>query len=92
LAVFTLRPTDFNKSLDELVMFMAQVAHCYPGELATFAQELTDMLQTHGPVLDKDMRMVIVKNDTNLKLKCTVIPNINVFIFLDILPSFNIVT
>lgn len=38
---------------------MAQVAHCYPGELATFAQELTNMLQTHGPVLDKDMRMVI---------------------------------
>jgi len=60
LAVFTLRPTDFNKSLDELVMFMAQVAHCYPGELTTFAQELTNMLQTHGPVLDKDMRMVII--------------------------------
>lgn len=57
--MFTLRPTDFNKSLDELVMFMAQVAHCYPSELATFAQELTDLLQTHGPVLDKDMRMVI---------------------------------
>lgn len=43
-------------------MFMAQVAHCYPGELSTFAQELTNMLQTHGPVLDKDMRMVITQN------------------------------
>lgn len=41
-------------------MFMAQVAHCYPGELTTFAQELINMLQTHGPVLDKDMRMVII--------------------------------
>lgn len=54
-------------------MFMAQVAHCYPGELATFAQELTDILQTHGPVLDKDMRMVIIKNNTNLKLKYAIL-------------------
>jgi len=51
---------------------MAQVAHCYPGELTTYAQELTNMLQTHGPVLDKDMRMVII-NDTILKLKYTII-------------------
>lgn len=43
-------------------MFMAQVAHCYPGELSNFAQELTNMLQTHGPVLDKDMRMVFNQN------------------------------
>lgn len=64
MAVFTLRPTDFNKSLDELVMFMAQVAHCYPSNLSTFAQELTDMLQTHGPVLDKDMRMVNLQFNT----------------------------
>lgn len=67
MAVFTLRPTDFNKSLDELVMFMAQVAHCYPGELSNFAQELTDILQTHGPVLDKDMRMVTIQNCSILK-------------------------
>jgi protein SDA1 len=50
-------------------MFMAQIAHCYPSELSTFAQELIDMLQTHGPVLDKDMRMVTLKLYI-LELKC----------------------
>lgn len=50
---------------------MAQVAHCYPGELSSFAQELTDMLQTHGPVLDKDMRMV-----GNFIIQCTNLNNL----------------
>lgn len=38
-------------------MFMAQVAHCYKGELSTFAQEIIDVLQNHNTVLDPNIRM-----------------------------------
>ncbi len=34
LQVFALTPTEFNESLDELVMFLAQVAKCYPEQLS----------------------------------------------------------
>lgn len=59
LEVFALHPSDFNKSLDELIMFMAQVAHCYPDDLASFAGQLVNILETHNTVLDPDMRKVI---------------------------------
>ncbi|XP_050437859.1 protein SDA1 homolog [Adelges cooleyi] len=87
LAVFTLRPTEFNKSLDELVMFMAQVAHCYPGELTTFAQELTDLLQTHGPVLDKDMRMTFCRALILLRNKRLLTPTDLLSLFFGLLRS-----
>ncbi|XP_050542458.1 protein SDA1 homolog [Daktulosphaira vitifoliae] len=87
LAVFTLRPSDFNKSLDELVMFMAQVAHCYPGELKTFAQELTDLLQTHGPVLDKDMRMTFCRALILLRNKKLLTPTDLLSLFFGLLRS-----
>ena len=61
MKVFELSPSEHNKSLDELVMFMAQVAHCYSEELANFAQELIDILQKHSTVLHPDMRMVNVQ-------------------------------
>lgn len=56
--MFELSPAEHNKSLDELVMFMGQVAHCYPDVLVNFAQELIDILQKHSTVLHPDMRMV----------------------------------
>lgn len=59
LEVFALHPSDFNKSLDELIMFMAQVAHCYPDDLGSLAGQLVNILETHNTVLDPDMRKVI---------------------------------
>lgn len=59
--VFKLRPGQFNKNLDELVMFMAQVAHCYPDVLTTYAQELITLLQTYSTVLDPGMRMTFCR-------------------------------
>jgi protein SDA1 len=56
-----LRPGQFNKSLDELVMFLAQVSHCYADVLAAYPQELMDILQTHHTVLDIDMRMTFCR-------------------------------
>ena len=35
-----------------------QVSHCYPGDVKNFPQQLRDILQTHGTVLNPDIRMV----------------------------------
>ncbi|XP_046394861.1 protein SDA1 homolog [Ischnura elegans] len=57
LEVFRLKPDQFNKNLDELVMFLAQVSHCYPVLLETYPQQLMDILESHHTVLDSNMRM-----------------------------------
>ncbi|XP_054271250.1 protein SDA1 homolog [Macrosteles quadrilineatus] len=61
LQVFWLNPNQVNKSLDELVMFIAQVAHCYPDVLSDYAQELINLLNTHNTVLDPAMRMTFCR-------------------------------
>lgn len=60
LDVFALHPSDYMKGLDEIVMFMAQVAHCYPEELALFAGQLITILETCNTVLHSEMRMVSI--------------------------------
>jgi protein SDA1 len=57
LQVFKLEPTEYNKTLEEIVMFLAQVAKCYPEQLAKFPQVLVDLLREHSTTIDPDMRM-----------------------------------
>ena len=45
LQVFELTPTEFNENLDELIMFLAQVAKCYPDDLSEYPQTLIDLLR-----------------------------------------------
>ena len=47
----------FNESLDELVMFLAQVAKCYQEDLAEFPSTLVNLLERHATVLDGNMRL-----------------------------------
>ncbi|CAG9859599.1 unnamed protein product [Phyllotreta striolata] len=61
IEVFKLTPHQNNKTLDDLVMFMAQVAQCYPKELENFPQLLIDLLQSHSTVLDNNMRMTLCR-------------------------------
>ncbi|XP_046669883.1 protein SDA1 homolog isoform X2 [Homalodisca vitripennis] len=61
LKVFWQNPIQINKKLDELVMFIAQVAHCYPDILSGYAQELIDLLNSHNTVLDPSMRMTFCR-------------------------------
>ncbi|XP_066250256.1 protein SDA1 homolog [Euwallacea similis] len=61
IEVFQLAPDQPNKTLDELVMFMAQVAQCYPKELEKFPQQLIDLMQHHNTVLDNSIRMNLCK-------------------------------
>lgn len=57
LQVFELTPTEFNDNLDELIMFLAQVAKCYPDDLSEYPQTLIDLLRKHSTVLNTDMRL-----------------------------------
>lgn len=53
-----MNPSQINKNLDELVIFIAQVAHCYPDILTDFAQEIISLLDKQNAVLESTIRMV----------------------------------
>ncbi|KAM9236292.1 protein SDA1 homolog isoform 2-T2 [Leptosomus discolor] len=57
--IFTFQPDKPSKELAELVMFLAQVAHCYPEHMANFPQQLKELLSYHHTVLDTDLRMTL---------------------------------
>uniref|UniRef100_A0A9J8B5E5 Protein SDA1 n=1 Tax=Cyprinus carpio carpio TaxID=630221 RepID=A0A9J8B5E5_CYPCA len=57
--IFKHQPDKSNKDLTELVMFLAQVGHCYLEELSDFPQQLTDLLLNHHTVLEPDLRMTL---------------------------------
>uniref|UniRef100_A0A4W4G9L4 Protein SDA1 n=1 Tax=Electrophorus electricus TaxID=8005 RepID=A0A4W4G9L4_ELEEL len=59
IQVFKHQPDKPNKDLAELVMFLAQVGHCYLEELANFPQELTELLLNHHTLLEPDLRMTL---------------------------------
>lgn len=85
LQVFELHPSEHNKALDELVMFMAQVAHCYPDILVNFAQELIDILQKHSTVLHPDMRMSFCRALILLRNKNLLSPTDLLSLFFELL-------
>ncbi|XP_071321637.1 protein SDA1 homolog [Trachinotus anak] len=59
--IFKLQPDKPNKELADLVMFLAQVGHCYLQHLSTFPQELSELLLSHHTVLESDLRMTFCK-------------------------------
>ncbi|XP_037506539.1 protein SDA1 homolog [Rhipicephalus sanguineus] len=61
LQAFRLRPTEHNKELDELVMFLAQVSHCYEEEMKQFPQDMVDLLKNYNTQLDPEMRMTFCR-------------------------------
>ena len=75
LQVFELNPNDYNKSLDEQVMFLAQVAKCYPQELTDFPQRLISLLNRHSTVLHPEMRMCLCKSLILLRHKDLLAPS-----------------
>lgn len=59
--VFQLEPDKPNKNLDELVMFIAQVAQCFADDLLKFPQQIVDLLKSHSSTLDPGMRNTFCK-------------------------------
>ncbi|KAM3599533.1 uncharacterized protein V6R79_007514 [Siganus canaliculatus] len=59
--IFKLQPDKPNKELADLVMFLAQVGHCYLQQLSSFPQELSELLLSYHTVLEPDLRMTFCK-------------------------------
>lgn len=74
LQVFELNPGEYNKSLDEQVMFLAQVTKSYPEDLSSYPQKLIGILSKHSTVLHTDMRMSLCKALILLRHKEVVAP------------------
>jgi len=74
LAVFELTPDQFNDSLDELVMFLAQVAKCYQEDLSEFPSTLVNLLEKHATVLDGNMRLSLCRALILLRNKSLIAP------------------
>jgi len=83
--IFEQNPTLNNDQLYELVIFLAQVSHCYPKQLSEFPQELMTILQRHGTVLHADMRMGIVKSLVLLRNKNMLTPTDLLMLFFKLL-------
>ncbi|KAM7157799.1 protein SDA1 homolog isoform 1-T1 [Molossus nigricans] len=83
--IFRLQPNKPSKELAELVMFMAQIGHCYPEHLSNFPQELKDLLSYNHTVLDPDLRMTFCKALILLRNKNLISPSSLLELFFELL-------
>ncbi|TKS84338.1 SDA1 -like protein [Collichthys lucidus] len=83
--IFRLQPDKANKELAELVMFLAQVGHCYLQHLSTFPQELSELLLSHHTVLEPDLRMTFCKALILLRNKDLIDPSGLLELFFELL-------
>uniref|UniRef100_G3PVH5 Protein SDA1 n=1 Tax=Gasterosteus aculeatus aculeatus TaxID=481459 RepID=G3PVH5_GASAC len=85
LQIFKLQPDKPNKELADLVMFLAQVGHCYPQPLSTFPQELTGLLMSHHTMIEPDLRMTFCKALILLRNKNLIDPTCLLELFFELL-------
>lgn len=83
--IFKLQPDKPNKELADLVMFLAQVGHCYLQHLSTFPQELSELLLSHHTVLEPDLRMTFCKALILLRNKDLIAPSGLLELFFELL-------
>ncbi|XP_070613006.1 protein SDA1 homolog [Erythrolamprus reginae] len=83
--IFKLQPEKPNKELGELVMFLAQVAHCYPNYLEDFPQQLKELLSYCHTVLDPDLRMTFCRALILLRNKNLINPTSLLELFFELL-------
>lgn len=58
LEIYLLHSAEYSKDLDELLIFLAQISHCYPNELSNYPQQLMTTLEKFSTVLEPNIRMV----------------------------------
>ncbi|NXX93439.1 SDA1 protein, partial [Centropus bengalensis] len=85
LEIFTFQPDKPSKELAEQVMFLAQVAHCYPEHMASFPRQLQELLSQHHTVLDADLRMTFCKALILLRNKNLIHPTTLLELFFHLL-------
>ncbi|XP_026153292.1 protein SDA1 homolog isoform X1 [Mastacembelus armatus] len=83
--IFKLQPDKPNRELADLVMFLAQVGHCYLQHLSTFPQELSELLLSHHTVLQPDLRMTFCKALILLRNKDLIDPSGLLELFFELL-------
>ncbi|XP_044285094.1 protein SDA1 homolog [Varanus komodoensis] len=83
--IFRLQPSKSNKELAELVMFLAQVGHCYPKHLTDFPQQLKELLSYNHTVLDPDLRMTFCKALILMRNKNLIEPTSLLELFFELL-------
>uniref|UniRef100_A0A2I2YW16 Protein SDA1 n=1 Tax=Gorilla gorilla gorilla TaxID=9595 RepID=A0A2I2YW16_GORGO len=82
--IFKLQPNKPSKELAELVMFTAQISHCYPEYLSNFPQEVKDLLSCNHAVLDPDLRMTFCKALILLRNKNLINPSSLLELFFEL--------
>ncbi|XP_072310860.1 protein SDA1 homolog [Eucyclogobius newberryi] len=85
IQIFKLQPDKPNKELAELVMFLAQVGHCYLEHMSTFPQELCELLLSFHTVLEPDLRMTFCKGLILLRNKNLISPSGLLELFFELL-------
>ncbi|XP_031173679.1 protein SDA1 homolog [Sander lucioperca] len=83
--IFKLQPDKPNKELADLVMFLAQVCHCYMQHMTTFPQELSGLLMSHHTMLEPDLRMTFCKALILLRNKNLIDPTCLLELFFELL-------
>lgn len=61
LQLFLLNPSQDSKTLQDLVMFLAQVSQSYAEEMKSFPDDLQTLLKQQATVLHPDVRMVLCR-------------------------------
>lgn len=75
MEIFKLQPNRPSKEHSELVIFMAQIGHCYPKHLSNSPQELKDLLSYNHTVLDPDLHMTFCRALILLRTKNLINPS-----------------
>ncbi|CAK8688818.1 unnamed protein product [Clavelina lepadiformis] len=83
--VFLLQPSEDAKRLCETIMFIAQVAHCYPDTVKDFPMKLKDVLQKHGASLNPEVRMMFCRALMLLRNKNLITPSSLFELFFELL-------
>ncbi|KAG5272775.1 hypothetical protein AALO_G00169160 [Alosa alosa] len=83
--IFKHQPDKPNKEFEELVMFLAQIGHCYQEQLASFPQELAELLLSHHTVLETSLRLTFCKALILLRNKELINPTNLLELFFELL-------
>nr|CAH7760396.1 unnamed protein product [Callosobruchus chinensis] len=85
IQVFYFSPQSPNKTLEDLVIFMAQIAHCYPKELESFPEQVVTILKKYNTILDSNTRMMLCKALVLLRNKNLIGPTDILELFFNLL-------
>ncbi|XP_068609391.1 protein SDA1 homolog [Brachionichthys hirsutus] len=83
--IFKLQPDKPNRELSDLVMFLAQVGHCYLQHLSTFPRELSALLLSFHSVLQPDLRLTFCRALILLRNKDLIDPSGLLELFFELL-------